>query len=471
VQVNRALCDIVGYAEADLLATTMQAVTHADDLTLDHDQVERLVRGEIGSYQIEKRYRHRSGRIVQGRLSASLVRDDGGQPLYFVSQIQDVTPYKAAGAALRASEARFRAAFADAPIGMALTTPDGRFVQVNRALCDIVGYAEADLLTKAFADVTHPADRGADRDQMERLLAGEAHAYQHEKRYLRGDGRSVWVEFSASVVRDETGQPVHIVSQMQDVTARKEAETALRAAKETAEEASRLKSQFLATMSHELRTPLQSIIGYADLLLQGMDGALTDDQTDDVAAIERGARRLLELINDVLDLSRIEAGQLHLEPMAVDLAAIVEQTLADVRLQAAAKRLSLVVSLPTDLPPLRADPVRLRQILLNLVGNAVKFTAEGGVTVSAQPTAAGVAVAVADTGIGIAPDALPHIFDEFRQADGSMTRRYGGSGLGLAIANRLVRLHRGAIAVESAPGVGSIFTVTLPCHADAPRAG
>ncbi|HEU0113667.1 MAG TPA: ATP-binding protein, partial [Thermomicrobiales bacterium] len=197
----------------------------------------------------------------------------------------------------------------------------------------------------------------------------------------------------------------------------------------------------------------------------------TGDQTDDVAAIERGARRLLELINDVLDLSRIEAGQLHLEPEVVDLAAIVEQTLADVRLQAAAKRLSLVVSLPADLPPLRADPVRLRQILLNLVGNAVKFTAEGGVTVSARPTAAGIAVTVADTGIGIAPEALPHIFDEFRQADGSMTRRYGGSGLGLAIANRLVRLHQGEIAVESAPGAGSIFTVALPCHAGAPLAG
>ncbi len=471
VQVNRALCEIVGYGADDLLATTIQHLTHPDDLAIDRDQVERLLSGESGAYQIEKRYIHRSGRIVQGRLSASLVRGEAGHPLYFVSQIQDVTPYKAAGAALRASEARFRAAFADAPIGMALTTPDGRFVQVNRALCAIVGHAEADLRTMTFADVTHPDDRRADRERIERLLAGEANAYQLETRYLRGDGRPVWVEFSASVVRDETGQPLHIVSQIQDVTARKQADADLRAAKEAAEEASHLKSQFLATMSHELRTPLQSIIGYADLLLQGMDGPLSADQVDDVASIERGARRLLELINDVLDLSRIEAGQLQLVPETVDLAAIVEQTLADVRLPAAAKRLSMVVSLPSDLPPLQADPVRLRQILLNLVGNAVKFTSEGGVTVSARRAEGGVEIVVVDTGIGIAPEALPHIFDEFRQADGSMTRRYGGSGLGLAIAARLVRLHRGAIGVESALGVGSTFTVTLPNHAAATIAG
>ncbi|HEU5433300.1 MAG TPA: PAS domain S-box protein, partial [Thermomicrobiales bacterium] len=466
VQVNRALCEIIGYAEAELLTMTIQAVTQADDLDIDRDQIDRLVDGAIGSYQIEKRYLHRSGRIVQGRLSASLVRDDAGQLLYFVSQIQDVTPYKAAGAALRASEARFRAAFSDAPIGMALTSPDGRFVQVNRALCEIVGYAEAELLTKSFFDVTHPDDRGSDRDQMARLLTGEAIAYQREKRYVRRDRQLVWVEFSASVVRDEAGQPLHIVSQIQDVTARKQAEAELRAAKEAAEEASHLKSQFLAMMSHELRTPLQAIIGYADLLLQGMDGPLSGDQTDDIAAMERGARRLLDLINDVLDLSRIEAGQLHIEPETVNLAAVIEQTFADVRLQAAAKQIALVVALPPDLPPLRADPVRLRQILLNLVGNAVKFTAEGRVIVSARASAAGVEVIVADTGIGIAPEAAPHIFDEFRQADGSMTRRYGGSGLGLAIANRLVRLHRGAITVESAPGAGSTFTVTFP-HAGA----
>src|SRR5581483_6286433 len=215
VQVNRALCDIVGYGPDDLLATTIQDVTHPDDLAIDREPVEGLLSGKSGAYQIEKRYLHRSGRIVQGRLSASLVRDDAGQPLYFVSQIQDVTPYKAAGAALRASEARFRAAFSDAPIGMALTTPDGRFVQVNRALCDIVGYAERDLLARSFPDVTHPDDRDADREQMARLLAGDATAYQHEKRYVRGDGRLVWVEFSASVVRDEAGQPLHIISQIQ----------------------------------------------------------------------------------------------------------------------------------------------------------------------------------------------------------------------------------------------------------------
>jgi PAS domain S-box-containing protein len=461
VQVNRALCEILGYPEAGLLATSFSEVTHPDDLAVDREQVARLLAGELATYQVEKRYVRADGPVVWGRLSASLVRDEAGQPRYFVSQIQDITPYKAAGAALRASEARFRAAFADAPIGMALTTPAGDFVQVNRALCEILGYREAELLERTLPDVTHPDDLGADHRQAARLLAGTLATYQVEKRYVRADGPVVWGEYSASLVRDEAGQPLHLVCQIQDVTERKRAEAELRAAKEAAEEASRLKSGFLSTMSHELRTPLTAIMGYAELMLGAKLGPIEEA---DAAQISRSARHLLALVDDLLDLSRIEAGRLELAPEEVDLAGVVARVVAEVVPLAAAKGLSLTVDAPAGLPRVRADPVRLRQLLLNLAGNAVKFTERGTVTLTARCAAGGVEVAVADTGIGIAPEALTHIFDEFRQADSSTTRRYGGSGLGLAIAHRLAQMHGGAITVESTQGAGSTFTLWLPAQ-------
>jgi PAS domain S-box-containing protein len=241
-----------------------------------------------------------------------------------------------------------------------------------------------------------------------------------------------------------------------------EAYAAMREARAAAEEASRLKSQFLSTMSHELRTPMNAIIGYAHLLLDGMAGNLTSAQASDVRQIAEGGDRLLSLIDDVLDLSRIESGRFTIEPRRLDLGPIVAQVLAGVAPQAAAKRLTVRSRLPEDLPPVLADTDRLHQVLLNVVGNAVKFTDQGAVEVSARAQDGSVVVAVADSGIGIAPEALPSIFDEFRQADSSTTRRFGGSGLGLAIARRLLALQGGAIAVESTLGVGSTFTVTVP---------
>jgi signal transduction histidine kinase len=193
-----------------------------------------------------------------------------------------------------------------------------------------------------------------------------------------------------------------------------------------------------------------------------IESALTPAQIDDLAAIERGAQQLLALVEDVLDLSRIEAGRMAVTLEPVDVAEAIRQALANVRPLAAAKGLTTTAPMPADLPPAAADPKRLRQILLNLAGNAVKFTEKGTITISASTVDGQIAIAVADTGIGIAPETLPHIFEEFQQADGSRSRRYGGAGLGLAISQRLAALQGGAIRVESAPGRGSVFTLTLP---------
>jgi signal transduction histidine kinase len=235
-------------------------------------------------------------------------------------------------------------------------------------------------------------------------------------------------------------------------------------------EANRLKGEFLSTMSHELRAPMDSILGYGHLLLDGGTGDLTPEQAADVAQITESAEHLLRLIDNVLDLSKIEAGRMDVHPEEIDLAKLVGQVRSHFVLAAQDKNLAIVVDIPSDLPPIVVDPDHLRQILTNLIGNAVKFTDRGRVAISARVTGQELRLAVSDTGVGIPQSALAFIFEAFRQADSSLTRRFGGSGLGLSIARRLAELQGGTIEVSSQVGVGSTFTLTLPLAAPQPAA-
>ena len=230
------------------------------------------------------------------------------------------------------------------------------------------------------------------------------------------------------------------------------------------ERANRLKSEFLANVSHELRTPMNAIIGYSKLMLDGLDGELNAQQESDLQRVTTAADNLLGLINGLLDLSKIEAGRMEINVEDVDVLPIVEDVVALVRPQSDSKDLIVKADIPIDLPTILADRARFRQVLVNLMSNAVKFTDKGAVTVSATSGEGWVTVSVADTGIGISSEAQAYIFDEFRQADASTTRRYGGTGLGLAISKRLVALHGGRIWVESGPQGGATFSFTMPVH-------
>ncbi len=236
---------------------------------------------------------------------------------------------------------------------------------------------------------------------------------------------------------------------------------ALLDAKEAAEAASQAKSAFLAMANHELRTPLQAILGYAEILLHDRNAALSEEQRADLGYIQLGGRRMLTIINDLLDLARMEACGLVLRREAFDLARVVEQVRQDVQPLADQRGLDFRVHLPEHVPPLRGDEERLRQILLNLVGNAVKFTDTGSVEVDAAVDAERIVIHVRDTGCGIPPDALPLIFEPYHQTDAGRARSHG-AGLGLAIAQRLATLMDGQITVESTPGVGSTFTLHVP---------
>lgn len=231
-------------------------------------------------------------------------------------------------------------------------------------------------------------------------------------------------------------------------------------------QANRLKSEFLARVSHELRTPMNSINGYSEMLLRQTYGALNEKQADRVERILRNGRSLLALIDDLLDLSRIDSGKMELHLEAVNLPEEIAAVIYNLESQAAARELYLRYEPAENLPRVQADATRLRQIIVNLLGNAIKFTKQGGISVRSQLTYEGerayVLTTVRDTGIGIRPEDQAIIFDEFRQADGSITREYGGTGLGLAITRRLVEMMGGRIWVESEVGVGSTFSFTLP---------
>ncbi len=340
-------------------------------------------------------------------------------------------------------------------------TLDGRITGVNRALEEALGYPRAELIGRHYSMLTTPGVVKESEERLRRAAAGEI-LEAREVVGVHKDGTLRDFEVRTALIRDETGQPTGVVGIYRDIRKSKQAEQALQRARDFAEEASRAKSQFLANMSHELRTPLNSIIGFSKVLLNRLDGELTPRQEAYVRSVHQSGSHLLGVINSVLDLARVEAGKHELARDLIDVRALVEECLESSRPLAGSKPLSLQAELAPDLPPLAADRTRVKQILLNLLGNAVKFTAAGRVLVSVDLTAEGMRFSVADTGMGIAEDELPRLFEPFHRPDTPLARESTGTGLGLAISKQFVELHGGRIWVESREKQGSTFRFVLP---------
>ncbi len=412
-----------------------------------------------------------------------------GEGLAFgIEALRERDAHQRAQAFIADRERRFRAIFDQSPLGIAiLDSTSGRFLTVNPRYCEITGYTEGEMLARSFQDITHPGDVMEDLQGLRAMLRGEVHSFSMEKRYVRPDGSVVWVHLVSVPLWTEPGADRRHLAMVEDITGRKRAgeeiqklhsELQARAAelerrvsertqelmvaKEAAESADRLKSAFLAAMSHELRTPLNSIIGFSGILLQRLAGPLTGEQEKQLGMVYGSAQHLLALINDVLDLSKIEAGELRIMPAPFDARRAIEGLVESMRPQAEKKGLSLEASIGQGIGIVDADRRRVEQVILNLLSNAVKFTERGGVRVVADLSGRQLRVRVEDTGIGIREEHAGRLFKPFSQIDMGLTRQHEGTGLGLSISKRLVELMGGSIWVQSVWGRGSIFGFEIP---------
>jgi hypothetical protein len=416
--------------------------------------------------------------LSDGRLyefSALPVDGPDGRPLV-LSLARDVTDKQEAvlerdrvNTALAMSEASFREAFEGAPIGIAVLSvaPDERFLRVNPAFATILGRRPEDLVGVAVADVTHPEDVALQPD-----LRADATSRRMRKRFVRPSGRTVWVDVSYAVVRDADGAPSHVIKQIQDVHTIKESERALldaleqqRAATARLRELDRIRTDLVGTVSHELRTPLTSIHGYLELL---GDEDLTVEQHNMLDVAVRNTDRLAALVDNLLVLVRLDSVDADVAGTDdVEIAAALSAAIDTVRPEFVDRNQQLDVNLPVERVIVRGDFDQLDRVLVNLLSNASKYTPAGGhVRVDVAVVGAQTRICVADTGIGIPPDELPHLFTRFFRASTARAKSISGNGLGLAIVKSIVERHGGSVSVESTPGSGTAFTVALPRAVD-----
>ncbi len=394
---------------------------------------------------------------------------------------------------LRASEKRYRELVMTANSIILRWTRDGRITFLNEFGQRFFGYTEEEIHGRHVVGTIVPEKESTGRDLgplMEEILANPKKIERNINENMRRNGELVWIDWTNKIVFDEQHQIKEILSIGSDITDRKQAEeqihrlhddlqrhaenlekrvqertAELAIAKEQAESADRLKSSFLATMSHELRTPLNSIIGFTGILLKELAGPLNQEQHKQLGMVQNSSRHLLALINDVLDISKIEAGQLDLSFSSFELRRSIEGMVSLVSPLAEKKGLDLKVEIANDVEKVTTDQRRMEQVILNLLNNAVKFTEAGNVSVSCKRENGQYILSVTDTGVGIREEELPGLFQPFHQIDTGLTRKHEGTGLGLSICMKLMNMMGGSINVYSQWGQGSTFTIQFPIGA------
>ena len=444
--------DILGYEPAEFRKTFWLDRVHPED----RERVLAEMRDELprtGHHVMEYRFLRSDGTYRTMKDEQRILREADGTPREVAGYWIDVTRER------RLTEAMDR--WYDRSLDLACQIDvEGRYTRVNPAYRRVLGYAESDLLGKPLAHFVHTEDLETTAKTLRGIWGSEA-PVRFDCRYRHADGTYKWLQWDAHPY-PERG---FIYASARDITEGKAREVDLERARHAADKANEAKGEFLANVSHEIRTPMNGIIGMTELAL---DTDLTDQQREYLQMVQSSAMALLDVINSVLDFSKIDAGKLQLEEVDFTLRETITGALKPLALSANEKDLELLYDEGPGIPErLRGDPGRLRQVLVNLVGNAVKFTQEGEVSVTMQKVRdldGGVElhVRVRDTGIGIPADKLEYIFESFHQADGSTSRKFGGTGLGLSIASGIVKMMGGEILVSSQEGVGSTFEFTVP---------
>ncbi|WP_426113456.1 response regulator [Massilia sp. PWRC2] len=464
VHVNDRFCAINGYTRAELLGQPQSIINSALHPRSYFDSMWATVRnGAVWHGEICHLTKHALPYWVDATVVPFL--DGAGKPYQFITIRTDISTSKRLAQKIAVSERQYREVVNSLSEVVFQVDASGRWHFLNPAWTAITGFEVAASLGQPFSDYLDPDARAAALAGFAGIVAGNGDSGRQLMRFLTRDGQRRYLEAHARAEFDDAGVCSGVTGSLTDVTEQKAVAQALQTARDAAESASRAKSEFLANMSHEIRTPINSIMGMTELVLES---TLTAQQRSYLDIVHGSADALLAMIDDILDFSRIEGGAIELAAVPFDLAQLVRESLQAQAARAADHCIALLLDIDAALPPcVLGDPARLRQILVNLIGNAVKFTDAGQVQVRVRALGAAadgverVSITVCDTGIGIAPEQQASIFDAFRQADGSASRRFGGAGLGLSLTRRLAGLMGGSISVDSEVGRGSSFCLEL----------
>jgi len=467
--VNPAFVETFGWAEEELLGKPIDFVPE-NQKEATRQGIEQLFRtGKTTGAESQRLTK--DGRVLDVQMSAAVYLDSEGKPAGTIVMTRDITERKRADAELARSRELLQLVMDTIPQSIFWKDRQSVFLGYNRQLARdlnlpsrewLIGKTDYDLSSAEQAELYQSIDR--------RVMETDTPELDFEEPQTRPDGSISWLRTSKLPLHDPDGSVVGVLVMYEDITQRKLAEQErermikeLQIANAKVLEASRLKSEFLATMSHELRTPLNAVIGFAGIMLEGMAGQIDDSARHMIKNIYDSSHNLLNLINDALDLSKIEAGRMELVIAPLSLYDLIRQWQSQMAVIAEKKGLPFEVELDPSVPEmLLGDKDRIRQIVANLLSNAFKFTSSGQVRLEVKWENEALVIRVCDTGIGIPPHALGYIFDEFRQVDSSSQRVYGGTGLGLAIVRRLCLMMGGSVQVSSKLGEGSVFTVNLP---------
>ena len=480
----------MGYTSDEIIGRNFSIFYGPEDIASRKPERELETAAREGRIEDEGwRVRKNGERFWVNTIITPLIAADGAIS-GFAKVTRDMTERREANERLRQSEEIFRLLVESVTdYAIFLLDPDGRIVTWNSGAEKIKGYAPEEIIGRDLSAFYLPEDAHSGKAERELEIARRTGRFEEEGWRVRKDGQRFWANVVISAVHDEAGNLRGFAKVTRDMTERKRAdevqqalleqrEARLRAEEErrraeasyrVSQEANRAKDEFLMTLSHELRTPLTSILGWTRLLMT-MDPA--DPAFDEaLAAINRGAQLQARLIDDVLDVSRIVSGKLRLAVEEIEVAQVLSSALETVRPSAEARSITLRSSIGSDLGHIGADGTRLQQVVWNLLSNAVKFTPKGGhIELAARRTSSHVQISVTDSGEGMDPAFVPHVFEPFRQAEGSSTRAHGGLGLGLSIVRYIVEAHGGTVAAESrGRGHGSTFTITIPIGAVRPR--
>jgi PAS domain S-box-containing protein len=468
VFLNDAWAHLTGLGAAQSVGRNLFDMLHPKDQEEQRKNAALLIKGQKAAYRVMTAIRTADGTFRSVELAMSMLRMDDNRNMKLVGSLTDMEDRQRAEKALAEAERKYRSIWENAASGIYQITADGQFLSVNPAMARIFGYDGADYLQREVKNVhqelfVHPQERlRAIRNE-----ESEGSASVVESQAYRRDGKKIWVQEMIRPVRDEDGTLLYYEGSLDDVTARKEAEMELQDAKMVSDVANRAKSEFLANMSHELRTPLNSIIGFSEIIKNEVLGPIEPRTYWEYARdIHESGRHLLSIINQILDISRIDAGERELKESLVDLQKLAAMSLELVMPKAKASGLTILEIGIDNLPKLIGEEVAIKQMLMNILSNAVKFTPAGGrVTVSGEVDGEGkLRLSVSDTGVGLDEEEIARAMSPFGTIDGRLSKSTSGIGLGLSLVRALMRLHGGNVEIFSQKGIGTTVSMIFPAE-------